>query len=71
MKERQRGRERRDMREREGNFIFILLGSLYYFIRLYVKIRTEMLDVLLNELGKKDKSSFLKCKIDIFLQPQM
>ena len=38
-------------REMEGNreigsFIFILLDSLYYFIGLYIKIRTEMLGVL-------------------------
>ena len=31
---------------------FILLGSLYYFIEMYVKIRIEMLGVLLNELIK-------------------
>ena len=53
-KERDREEERGEMeeeREMEGNreigsFIFILLGSLYYFIGLYIKIRTEMLGVL-------------------------
>ena len=48
--EEERG-EMEDEREMEGNreigsFIFILLGSLYYFIGLYIKIRTEMLGVL-------------------------
>lgn len=33
-----------------GSFVFILLCSLYYFLKLYVKIRIWMLDVLLNEL---------------------
>ena len=30
----------------------ILLGSLYYFIELYVKIKTRMLDELQNEMIK-------------------
>ena len=51
----QRGRENR---ERSDGFIFILLGSLYYFIGLYVKIRNEMLGVLLNELVKYIKITF-------------
>ena len=53
-KERDTEEERGEMeeeREMEGNreigsFIFILLDSLYYFIGLYIKIRTEMLSVL-------------------------
>ena len=28
---------------RESSFIFILLGNLYYFIMMYLKIKTEML----------------------------
>ena len=44
MKKRQRHREKRQGRgEREGSFIFILLGSLYYFISMYVKIEIGML----------------------------
>ena len=33
-------------------FFIILLSSLYYFIGLYVKIKTVMLGVLLNKLAK-------------------
>ena len=32
-----------------SHFYFILLDSLYNFIRLYVKIRIKMLSVLLND----------------------
>ena len=40
-------------RERERGILFIiLLDSLYYFIRLYVKIKTRMLGVLLDGLVK-------------------
>ena len=37
--------------EREmSSFVFILLSNLYYFIKLYLKIRIWMLGLLLNEL---------------------
>ena len=40
-------------REREIIVLFIiLLGSLYYFVRLYVKIKTSTLGVLLDEFLK-------------------
>ena len=39
------------LEEREmSSFVFILLSNLYYFIKLYVKIRIWMLGLLLNEL---------------------
>ena len=53
-RERERERERDQIREEERwiSFIFILLGSFYYFIRLYVNIRNKILGVLLNKLIK-------------------
>ena len=40
-------------REKKNTFYFIiLLDSLYYFIRLYIKIRTRMFDELQIELVK-------------------
>ena len=41
-----------ERRERGGSFIFILLGNLYYFIMMYVKIETKMLGELYNEMTK-------------------
>ena len=35
-------KETREKREREREDYFILLSSLYYFIELYVKIKTEI-----------------------------
>ena len=47
MKKRDRERkETMERIEREGSFIFILLGSIYYFIKLYVKIETGILGEL-------------------------
>ena len=43
--EKETERERKETgerRERRGSFIFILLGILYYFISIYVKIETGM-----------------------------
>ena len=39
-------KETGERRERGGSFIFILLGILYYFISMYVKIETKMLKEL-------------------------
>lgn len=36
------------MRERKWSFVFILLSSLYYHIRLYVKIRTVMWSIIVK-----------------------
>ena len=45
-------KETGERRERGGSFIFILLGNLYYFIMMYVKIETKMLGELYNEMTK-------------------
>ena len=50
------GEERERERKRERRILFIiLLDSLYYFIRLYVKIKIRRLGVLLDGLVKKIK----------------
>ena len=54
-RETERKREERWKRRKIGSFISILLfddGSLYYFNELYVKIETEMLSKLKNEMIK-------------------
>ena len=45
-------KETGERRERGGSCIFILLGNLYYFIMMYVKIETKMLGELYNEMTK-------------------
>ena len=41
-KEKETREKRERERERERDYYFILLSSLYYFIELYVKIKTEI-----------------------------
>ena len=53
-------------RERNWSFIFILLGSLYYFIRLYVKIRTMMWSVIVKWVDKLNKVLFEDVKYVFF-----
>ena len=56
--ERERDKEEREMEEKKDKefiylFIYIIwLCNLYYLIGLYVKIKTKILSVLLNELVK-------------------
>ena len=46
-------RRKKEMGEkRENELIGCLQGSLYYFIELYVKIKTEILGLLLDGLVK-------------------
>ena len=47
-----RERQGRRKRSEKSNLYYIILLCLYYFIGLYVKIRIEMLGVLLNRLVK-------------------
>ena len=53
-RERHRGREEREMEEKRERhkFYIIWLCNLYYFIGLYVKIKIEILNVLINGLIK-------------------
>ena len=62
-------KETGERRERGGSFIFILLGNLYYFIMMYVKIETKMLGELYNEMTKYI-SRFLGCTIELFWYPR-